>query len=825
MALHHPGKLLAENFMSPHGLSQNALARALDVPPRRINEVILGKRKITADTDLRLCHFFGLEPGFWLRLQITSDLDERRRILEEALRGMPNASVMQGRPGFYARLADRRSDDAALRACVEEVVRKLESVGTSDDRPGMLLGRIQSGKTRAFIGVIARAFDRKFDIAVVLTKGTKTLAAQTVARLNADFREEIANDEVLVFDIMAPPGRLIRGELKKKLIIVAKKQADNLARLIRFFAEDYPELAASSVLLVDDEADLASIRFVRKGGPNRVEQGKIAKRLDEFRQSVKSTSFLQVTATPYSLYLQPEGYIDQNNDPIFKPMRPAFTVLLPLHSGYVGGDVYFGARSPDSVEGRLFVPVAQEEQDALRTHDRRRIRADNVLSMRNCAGLARAIVTFVLAACVRQWQQRQAGQRRVKYAMVIHNDTQKAAHAWQEAVTEWIVEAITSKGGESPALRRLFSSAYDDLGKSISISGGALPDYESAFEMFMEAFEGDEVVRERVNSDKDVLALLDDNAELRLRTSFNIFIGGSILDRGITIPNLIAFYYGRNPQTTQADTVLQHSRMYGNRPRADIAVTRLYTSTTVYDRMYTINSFEAALRDAFEREAHDQGVVFIQADESGRVRPCAPNKLLLSDIVAVKPGAYYLPTGFKTRSAKAAAAADKALARLVPDEPAKGRPLTISVDLACEIIAELEKTLVLSNAAFEWGAMKGLLKYYGDKCGDGVALYVERGRRLNRKLSGDKSGVSIVGTTKLRNVLSDPQRRHPALILLQQEGSEALQWAGYKFWWPILAAPEQVEPCVFASRVAAQPAVGSRRRCAAAAAPSGADLA
>lgn len=607
MTQHHPGKLLAENFMVPHGLSQNALARALDVPPRRINEVILGKRKITADTDLRLCHFFGLEPGFWLRLQITSDLGERRRILEEALKAIPNAATMRDHPGFYARLADRRSDDAALRGCIEEVVRMLEKVGTSDQRPGMLLGRIQSGKTRAFIGIIARAFDRKFDIAVVLTKGTKTLAAQTVARLNADFRDEIENDEFLVFDIMAPPGRLIRGDFKKKLIIVAKKQTDNLVRLIRFFVEDYPHLAASNVLLIDDEADLASIRFVRRRGPNRIEQGKIAEKLDEFRQNVKSTSFLQVTATPYSLYLQPEGYVGQNNDPIFMPMRPAFTVLLPLHAGYVGGDAYFGARALNSIESRLFVPVEQSEQDALRTWDRRRIRADNVLTNRNCFGLTLAIVTFVLAACVRQWQQRQAGQRRMKYAMVIHNDTQKAAHAWQESVAEWIVKAITSKGGDSPALRRLFSVAYDDLSKSISFSGGTLPDYESAFEMFMEAFEGDEVVRERVNSDKDVLALLDDNAELRLRTSFNIFIGGSILDRGITIPNLISFYYGRNPQTTQADTVLQHSRMYGNRPRADIAVTRLYTSTAIYDRMYTINSFETALRRAFERGAHDQG--------------------------------------------------------------------------------------------------------------------------------------------------------------------------------------------------------------------------
>jgi len=154
------------------------------------------------------------------------------------------------------------------------------------------------------------------------------------------------------------------------------------------------------------------------------------------------------------------------------------------------------------------------------------------------------------------------------------------------------------------------------------------------------------VVRETVNSDHAVMALLDERAELRLRTPFNIFVGGSILDRGITIPNLISFTTA-HPRTMQADTVLQHSRMYGNRDRRDLAVTRFYTSRDVYDRLYTINEFENTLRGAFESGAHEQGVVFIQADAASRVRPCAPNKVLLSNVVAVRPTGLYLPTGFR----------------------------------------------------------------------------------------------------------------------------------------------------------------------------------
>lgn len=64
-----PGELLLEEFLKPMGLSQYRLAKAIDVPPQRINEIVLGKRSITADTDLRLCRFFGLSKGYWLRAQ------------------------------------------------------------------------------------------------------------------------------------------------------------------------------------------------------------------------------------------------------------------------------------------------------------------------------------------------------------------------------------------------------------------------------------------------------------------------------------------------------------------------------------------------------------------------------------------------------------------------------------------------------------------------------------------------------------------------------------------------------------------------------------
>ena len=77
----HPGEVLLEEFLMPLGISQNALARAAGVPPRRINEIVLGKRGVTADTAVRLALALGTSERFWLGLQADFDLEEAHRAL------------------------------------------------------------------------------------------------------------------------------------------------------------------------------------------------------------------------------------------------------------------------------------------------------------------------------------------------------------------------------------------------------------------------------------------------------------------------------------------------------------------------------------------------------------------------------------------------------------------------------------------------------------------------------------------------------------------------------------------------------------------------
>jgi addiction module HigA family antidote len=81
----HPGEVLEQEFLQPMGLSQNAMARALGVPPRRVNEIVLGRRAVTADTALRLSRALGTSAEFWMNLQVCYDLEETARQIESTL--------------------------------------------------------------------------------------------------------------------------------------------------------------------------------------------------------------------------------------------------------------------------------------------------------------------------------------------------------------------------------------------------------------------------------------------------------------------------------------------------------------------------------------------------------------------------------------------------------------------------------------------------------------------------------------------------------------------------------------------------------------------
>ncbi|HEV3156685.1 MAG TPA: Z1 domain-containing protein [Candidatus Baltobacteraceae bacterium] len=706
--------------------------------------------------------------------------------------------------GFYDDLAARRGDDESLQRTVAETVAHLRDGQTNVSHPGMLLGKIQSGKTRAFLGVIAACFDESYDGAIVLTKGTQTLAIQTLARVEDAFGPLHALDKCQMFDILSMPPRLSLFESNQHIILVSKKEDDNLHALLKLFTKDYPKWCSRKWLIIDDESDFASITF--KKDHSIVIPGTINRQIEELRDVLATSQFLEVTATPYSLYLQPEEGMVANGIPIMRPRKPRFTVVLPTHDAYVGGEYYF-ERSLDetSPASYFYEEISPSERDILKRPDRRSFRIEEALVSPKIAVLRRAIMNFIVGVTVRRLQQTATGEPPQKYSFVVHTEQGRDSHEWQLQVVDELWKGFVNAVDDgSDVLKSLIKQSYDDIAPSVALTHTVMPSLDNVQTEVVRALRDDELTATKINSDNDVLALLDKSGQLRLRTPMNLFIGGQIFDRGVTLHNLIGFFYGRDPQRSQQDTVLQHSRMYGARPADDLGVTRLYAPRNVYNRMRQIHELDAALRDAFLQGTFDQGVYFVQADAAGQLRPCAPNKLLISDVYSLRPGHRMTPTGFTTvppsRGQGRLRELDIMVTRLAP-EP-RISPVAISVTDARQMLELALANLEFDDSAQSKGyksAMITSLRWLAGSNGDAQHAYLvaATGREVSRLRNGDRFSNSP--TTKQQHDLAAAvAQTSPVLYLMRQSGTEAKGWRGLEFWWPVVQIPDRAAPALYA---------------------------
>jgi hypothetical protein len=697
---------------------------------------------------------------------------------------------------------------AESKDCIQSTVEQLANTVTTADRPGMLLGKVQSGKTRTFFGVLSLAFDNGFDFAVVLTKGTVALAEQTLERLKKEFKALIDRDLVQVFDIMHLPSGLPPYVLSQKLIIVCKKEDDNIRRLEEALFETYPVLGQSSCLIIDDEADFASIGF-RRTREEGIKINKIAGQIDDLRKKLKSASFLQVTATPYSLYLQPEAPRTDVGE-AFLPVRPAFTTLVPVHDKYVGGDYYFvNSKEKNTVASYLHREVEPSELRVLRQQDGRMFKLSEALTSPAIESLRYAIVTFIVGGCLRRLQCALAQEQVKKFSFIVHTERSRDAHAWQEQVVSAIVEALRNAAVRDPVgLRELANSSYQDLLASLSLSDKAVPSFDVAMAEVIRQLPN--VMITRVNSEKDIKELLDETGQLCLRAPLNIFIGGQILDRGLTIANLIGFYYGRAAKRSQQDTVLQHSRMYGPRPLDDLTVTRFYTTPGIYSVMSTIHEFDAALRSAFEKGGQQAGVVFLRKDDANRIVPCSPNKILLSSTTTLRPKRRLLPVGFQTgpkREVKRLVEKIDGVLEEFESETKTGKPFLLDAEVAKAIVDIIAATFVFEeeDAGWDTNAFKAAIDYLSKT----NSLASNRGKlwclvRLNRDIGRRRPEgryQDSPDTKQEQDVADSLDSTTPLLMLLRENGKENEGWQDCPFWWPVLQVPRGTKTVIYTSEM------------------------
>lgn len=711
----------------------------------------------------------------------------------------------------FTRNTGRYSDPD--KQCIERTVERLLSTETSAAKPGMLLGKIQSGKTKTFLGAIALSFDNNFDIAIILTKGTKALARQTLARVRREFALFDERDDLEIYDIMTIPSRLTPYELSHKLIFVVKKQSDNMDRLAKVFSETYPQLASKRVLIIDDEADYASIGFHNTKHEGLV-INKTARQIDALRHIVSASAFLEVTATPYSLYLQPpENLTVQGIE--FKPVRPAFTELVPVHTDYIGSDYYFDrSQEHETVASFLYKPLTLNELGILRKEDRRRFKIEECLTNNAIESLRNAICNFIVGGCIRRLQDELAGQPSRKFSFLVHTEAGRAAHAWQERIVIALNDELSAAVRTQPdLLRDLMTIAYDDLSASIRVMNHYLPPRDEVLAAVFDALDKGWVMITKVNSERQVEELLDIEGQLKLRTPLNIFIGGQILDRGVTIANLIGFFYGRRPQIYQQDTVLQHSRMFGFRPVEDLTVTRFYTEPVIYEAMRRMHESDVALRESFERNP-EQTVVFIQRDPRGQIVPCSPNKILVSNTTTLRPFKRILPIGFQTDFRTRVLPIVQEIDRIVDNALGVADihdPFEISLQLALEFLRKIKPTIIMDSDLgydFDWDACSAALEYMSlnttNLANRGKVLcLVRKDRSLSRfqPALGPPFFSDAPDTAQREGVIARQFATDlPMLILTRQNGAEEQGWRGTPFYWPVIFAQQSIKTSIFAHK-------------------------
>lgn len=731
--------------------------------------------------------------------------------------------------------------------CVENTVKQLLEEGEHADEPGLLLGKIQCGKTDTFEDIIGLSFDKGVDIAIVITKGTKALVNQTIMRMKKDYKWFKASDSldqratINIYDIM-DIGRAGLKQAKVesgKTVIVCKKQAQNLARLIELFETKSPFLKKKKVIIVDDEADFASRNYQNvkleakkdeDGNPlaqtTEVTMAKISQQIDDFRKVPEYCRYLQVTATPYCLYLQPQGELNLNGN-IVKPFKPRFTSLVPTHSAYVGGQQYFvESANPDSMFSHLYHQLDQKCVDVLGHEDKRYL--NSAVSSGNIYGLTYTLVAYFMATAVRRIQMKAEGKD-YKTSAILHVEIDKKNHDWQKRVVERLIDSIKSAIVDEDhsdqriwvAMERVYQDflTSNEKGRNEGLISVTVPSQEDVLDEIRDIFSPKKhnYHVQMVNSDEEVDKLLDEESgELSLDCAANIFIGGNILDRGVTIKNMLCFFYGRDPKNFQQDTVLQHARMYGARSMEDMAVMRLHTTPLIYKILVRMNELDEQLRQWFieGKDKLEPNAVFVGYDKN--IKPCSSTKIKVSNALMLKPQKRILPVGFWTGGKTATKKAMEQIEKLITTSANYNKQdadglFEIEKETVIEIIKLIETTYVYDDKFYNKDRKNDIkellcaLEYCTDKSNGKIWALHRTNRNMNRlRENGGYIDAPDDGRTDLK-----PAREKavdaPVIMFIQQNGEvckdengENIGWNGAPFYWPVLVTQEKITPVMFA---------------------------
>lgn len=761
---------------------------------------------------------------------------------------------------FYNYITDPKEGkySTELKSKIEEMGQEcLDNLDKDIYSPIMMLGSIQSGKTRAFIGLMALCFDNDFDITIILTKCSKALVEQTVKRMDSEFAG-LKQGKSTVGDIVAQnildisfsgcaseleKRKRVNTFLKhypdKKRIIVVKKQADNVDRMNMLIRGVVENGKYKRILIVDDEADITSIGYEKDYDSEQLSLRRISGAINTARKQLHSDIqhvLMQVTATPYALYLQP-GVFSIGD---IMPIRPERTIVLPTGDGYIGADYYFkdseDNTSPNYDKAK-YLPhiVPQSEMDLLNGNVKNKSKGKAVKDGRTVKKDKFLDAKFVLPN-FRDWLfdclvgaaivQLNKEYKDCYLSAVLHVAISKAMHKVEMELLEIGIECIKQaleKDINDASVWGLAKASYDDLVDSVqAYKVLSIPSFDLVKKYIADIdFYGDleglitSTVVKEVNSDNDIDSLLNSSTgELRLEDKLTIFVGGQVIDRGITIPNLISFFYGRDPKKMQQDTVMQHCRMFGYRGEELLSVTRLYTTQRLLNNLQEIAERDAKLRERMITNPKG-GIVYLEAGAD--IVACSQDKILASDVRSILPGKRYLPVGFNILSTGRAQHTniDKILKNAKIGVQKNYNKKTggvidesycdfVDKDIALEILRQAYAALdpdLVDGKCNQIQEMENIFLFsLEQKTGapvDKIALLVRRGRQLEQMKK--KNGIDVYQDApedgNNEGAIAQALRsKYPVLVLTEQCNPV---WKR-NFWWPLYYTPEEMNVGIYA---------------------------
>ena len=436
---------------------------------------------------------------------------------------------------------------------------------------GIVIGKVQSGKTSNFISVLALAFDNGYDIAIVLGGNTLNLLKQNASRISSAFSVDTEKLTVLKTNdnkTLINPARIKDFiENGRKVIIVGLKHNKHIDQIAEIFDNEF--LADKSVLIVDDEGDQATLN-------TRAYQQSISTTYASvlnLKSKLKSHCFLSVTATPQANIL-----IEA-----FDTLSPDFGELVYPGEGYCGLQEFHGENAD-----RYIKEIPESEPNLLD-------------GMGVPESVYQAMALFFVGNAIR----RSRGDMGT-HAMLIHPSQKKFDHRVveqkiQSILDEWKSKAKTRLAGKKDisynSLKNLLKAAYDSF-----VSDGVIchpfDDLENQ-------------ILDRIKQCSPVLICnseenASENAELY---KTNIFVGGNLVERGITFKGLAVTYITRRARgKSNVDNTEQRARWFGYKAKY-LDVCRVFTTRDIKDDFASILEHDEDMWASIER-AQERGIPF-----------------------------------------------------------------------------------------------------------------------------------------------------------------------------------------------------------------------